>query len=101
MRTDMETEAAFFRHQLGIRHRMPTDSMASTCFKKVKASSAVSFKGWNISPFSIKELIKSETSAARFRQERRFNSFSRSFLYSVSAYCRGTWRTLPSVSVVA
>ena len=100
-RMDKDTTAVRFFHQLGIRHRIPVSSMASTWVRKSYASSAVSWRGWNISPLSTKDPISSDTSAARLRQERRVSSFSRSFLYSVSAYCSGTWLTRPSESLVA
>ena len=86
----------FLLHQFGMRHKIPVCSIFSTSFKNEYASVAVNFKGWNISPFSINSAINGETSAARFRLERRIRSFSLSSLYSVNAYCNGICCTLPS-----
>ena len=73
-RMDRDTTAVRFFHQLGMRHKMPVSSMASTWVRKSYASSAVNWRGWNISPLSTKDPISSDTSAARLRQERRVSS---------------------------
>ena len=99
--TDRDTAAACFFHQFGIRQRIPVFSISSICFKKVYASCAVSRRGWKSSPDSMNPAISSDTSAALFRQERSSRSLSLCPLYSVRAYWRGTWRTLPSSPLVA
>ena len=89
-------EADFFFHHIGIRQRIPDNSISGMAFKKLYVSWGFSLRVWNISPLSTISSMNFETSAALLRQASRASSLPLLSLYSVSANFNGLCVTVES-----